>query len=56
MKPGWKTTEFWIVLVAQTAAAWLIAFGQEALAGVILSAVSALGYTLSRGFAKQGPK
>jgi len=56
MKPGWKTTEFWVTLVAQTVATWLVAFGQEALAGIILSAVSALGYTLSRGLAKTGAK
>ncbi len=54
MKPGWKTSEFWVTLAAQVVATCLVAFGQETLAAAILSGVAALGYNISRGQAKGG--
>jgi len=65
MKPGYKTTEFWLTLVTNAVgiAVLMGAVSPEAqeplvqaagqLAGGVIAAVSALGYALSRGKAKQ---
>lgn len=60
MKPGWKTTEFWLSLVA-TIVGVLLASGvftddswaAKAL-GVAAATLSALGYTWARGSLKSG--
>lgn len=54
MKPGWKTSEFWVTLAAQVVATCLVAFGQDTIAAAILSAVAALGYNVSRSKVKGG--
>lgn len=60
MKPGWKTTEFWLSLAAMLVGA-VVASGvvPEAgpwsqVVGIIAGVLGALGYTVSRGFAKAG--
>lgn len=64
MKPGIKTSEFWVALVAQVVGilALIGVFTPEqadtlqqaltALAGAIMQALSAFGYAVSRGSAK----
>ena len=54
VKPGYKTTEFWMSVAASALAAFLASgalpeenFGTQ-IAGVILSGLTALGYTVSR--------
>lgn len=63
VKSGWKTTEFWLTLVAVTlgalAASGLLADAGgvwERLAGVALSVLAALGYSTSRASVKKGGK
>jgi len=58
MKPGYKTTEFWLQLLAQLFGA-LMASGVLAadtpyakLVGVVLMVLGALGYTYQRGVVK----
>lgn len=66
MKPGYKTTEFWVTLIVQILGI-LVLLGvitpeqQDALAkavaqgaGAIAMALSAFGYARSRGQAKKG--
>ena len=60
MKPGWKTTEFWLSVMALLVGA-LIASGAFADGGTLAqvlafaaSALTALGYTVARGLAKKG--
>ena len=61
VKPGWKTTEFWItVIVASASLAWGAGVvdpagteGADKIFGFITSALAALGYTVSRGLAKK---
>jgi|TARA_R110002020_G_scaffold127125_1_gene285268 hypothetical protein len=61
VKPGWKSTEFWVtVVVAAASLAWgagIVELGGDSGAdkafGFICSALSALGYTVSRGLAKK---
>jgi len=63
-KAGIRTTEFWItVIVASASLAWgagLInpdgSTGADKVFGFIVSALSALGYTVSRGLAKATKK
>jgi hypothetical protein len=54
IKPGWKTTEFWIALLAEIVPVVLIAFGvtipPELLAAIL--SVPPTGYAVSRGIAK----
>lgn len=55
MKPGWKTTEFWVTLATS---AWAI-FGHQlpaAIQGVVVAVASA-AYAVSRGVVKasEGP-
>ena len=57
LKPGWKTTEFWVTVLTQ----FSIVGG--ALAGVLppkeaalLAAFSQAAYTIARGIAKSGEK
>lgn len=62
IKPGYKTTEFWItVCVALASLAWGAGVvdpqgggGADKVFGFVVSALSALGYTVSRGLAKKG--
>jgi hypothetical protein len=62
VKPGWKTTEFWLtVVVALGSLLW----GADVLDpdgvgtvnkvfGLMVSGLAAVGYTVSRGLAKKG--
>jgi|TARA_R110000824_G_scaffold2570_4_gene11844 hypothetical protein len=62
VKPGWKTTEFWItVCVAFGSLAWGAGMvdpegtsNADKIFGFVCSAAAALGYTVSRGLAKKG--
>lgn len=68
MKPGIKTTEFWVSLVTAVAGVavslGLITTGQAdsisgaagTIAGGLMTAAAAFGYNLSRGKAKEGSK
>ena len=59
-KPGYKTTEFWLSLAALVLGALLAsgAIGEDSGSGKILafaaSALTALGYSVSRGMTKKG--
>lgn len=61
IKPGFKTSEFWVtVIVAAASLAWGAGIidpagsaGADKVFGFIVSALSALGYTVSRGLAKK---
>ena len=60
VKPGYKTSEFWLTLGA-TLAGFVIASGAVPETGVwgkvaalVTAAFAALGYTVSRGLAKKG--
>ena len=59
VKPGYKTTEFWLSTVAMLVGAALAsgAIGEgsqaEKIVGFIASALASLGYTVSRGMAKK---
>ena len=62
VKPGWKTTEFWVtVIVALASLAWGAGLVEPAgdstvdkTFGFVCSALAALGYTVSRGLVKKG--
>jgi len=62
VKPGWKTTEFWIsVIVAVCSLAWGAGVvdpegvgNADKVFGFVCSAMAALGYSVSRGLAKKG--
>ena len=62
VKPGWKTTEFWLtVVVALGSLLWgADVLNPEAAGtankvfGLIVSGLAAVGYTVSRGLAKKG--
>ena len=62
VKPGWKTTEFWLTVIV---AAGSLLWGADVLDpeqtgtankifGFVVAALSSLGYTVSRGLAKKG--
>lgn len=61
IKAGWKTTEFWVsVCVAGASLAWGAGLvdpsgsaGADKVFGFVVSALTALGYTVSRGLAKK---
>ena len=65
-KPGYKTTEFWVTVVCQIlgilALAGVIspeqntvlADGVTQIVGAVVAALSAFGYSISRGLAKKG--
>jgi|TARA_B100000085_G_scaffold283160_1_gene313166 hypothetical protein len=61
VKPGWKTTEFWItVCVTLASLAWGAGVvdpegstNADKIFGFICSAAAGLGYTISRGLAKK---
>lgn len=59
VKPGFKTTEFWMSMVAMIAGAVMAsgAFGDESsvmkVAGIAAMVLSAAGYTVARGAAKK---
>jgi hypothetical protein len=68
MKPGYKTTEFWVSIVIAVSGV-LVAMGvitPEQQAGIgeglntaiggIMTVLSSLGYSISRGIAKKGDK
>ncbi len=52
IRPGYKSSEFWITIAAMIGGVVLIAFGHEQ-AGMILLAPIAT-YPLARGIAKKG--
>ncbi len=58
MKPGYKTTEFWLSVAAMVIGALIASgvFGDASMAGKVLawaaSALAALGYSVSRGLVK----
>ena len=55
MKPGIKTTEFWLTLLASLAGAAQAAFAGTAagqIAGLVVMALASAGYSASRGRAK----
>lgn len=60
MKPGYKTTEFWLSLAAMVigalASSGLIIDGSvwAKIVGVVGSVLGALGYTAARAYAKMG--
>ena len=62
VKPGWKTTEFWItVIVAVGSLLWGAGIldpegigTANKVFGLIVSGLSAGGYTISRGLVKKG--
>ena len=62
VKPGWKTTEFWLTLCVTLAS---VLWGADVLDpdaagtankvfGFVVAALGAVGYTVSRGLAKKG--
>ena len=59
IKPGWKTTEFWLSAAATVIgllfASGAIAEGGQAdrWLGLVASALASLGYSVSRGLAKK---
>jgi hypothetical protein len=54
MKPGWKTTEFWVTIlgVIGAATAGLENIVSPTVAGIMM-AISSAAYALSRGLAKK---
>jgi hypothetical protein len=62
VKPGWKTTEFWVTLcVTLCSLLWGASVLDPEAAGTankifgfVVAALSGLGYTVSRGLAKKG--
>ena len=62
VKPGWKTTEFWLtVVVALVSLLWgAVVLDPEATGtankvfGLVVSGLAAVGYTVSRGLVKRG--
>jgi len=60
MKPGYKTSEFWIsacsnIVAALFAAGVIPTTGETAkILGVVGPVATAIGYAISRGLAKQG--
>lgn len=60
MKPGWKTSEFWISLIVVIAGAVMAVYPQESqafkIAGIAMSTLTALGYTTVRGGVKKAAK
>jgi len=56
MKPGYKTTEFYVALAPIVGSFLATLLGElPDKYAAIASAISALGYAFSRGFAKGGP-
>ena len=62
VKPGWKTTEFWMTSIVALAS---LLWGADVLDpdavgtankifGFVVAALGAVGYTVSRGLAKKG--
>lgn len=62
VKPGWKTTEFWLTSIVALAS---LLWGADVLDpdglgtankvfGFVVAALGAVGYTVSRGLAKKG--
>jgi hypothetical protein len=60
MKPGYKTTEFWLSLAAMIVGAALASgvfetdSGGDRILGLAATVLASLGYTVSRGIAKKG--
>lgn len=63
MKPGWKTTEFWMTLAASvvgfvyasgiveaTSTSW-----DDKVIGLVAMVLASMGYAVSRGIAKKTP-
>jgi hypothetical protein len=60
VKPGYKTTEFWLTIIATVIglleSSGVIGAGTQAehVIGMVAGILTALGYTVSRGIAKKG--
>ena len=60
MKPGYTTTEFWlsslVALAGSLLSAGVLGAGSQAerIAGIVVAALSAMGYSAARGKAKAG--
>jgi len=52
VKPGWRTTEFWMSLLTSILGVVTL-FGGHATAGSILATGATVAYSVSRGLAKQ---
>lgn len=61
MKSGWKTSEFWLTIVSVSLAGFLNsgllpdAHPAIKVAGIVAAALTALGYSVSRGLIKRPP-
>ena len=61
MKPGWKTTEFWLTCFAYVlsvlTASGVLADGSRGaqILAFLVAALATLGYSISRGMAKLPP-
>ena len=57
VKPGYKTTEFWLsclaFIISALYASDLIGEGTDKILGIIAGALVAMGYSVSRGIAKK---
>jgi len=59
IKPGYKTTEFWLTVVATTIGLLMASgaitpgSGADRWIGLIATGLASLGYSVSRGLAKQ---
>ena len=64
VKPGWRTTEFWLTLTMVVCSLLWGAdvlnpegtTGMDRVFGFVAASLGALGYTVSRGMAKGGAK
>lgn len=54
MKPGFKTTEFWLALAGFAFGAMLVLRGEKEIGGALIAAASLAAYGVSRGMAKRG--
>ena len=59
MKPGYKTTEFWLAAVTSVVGLLMASdvfpteSGGEKVLGILASVLASLGYSVSRGIAKR---
>ena len=57
VKPGWKTTEFWVTILTQfSIVGGAIAGALPPKEAALLAAFSQAAYTIARGIAKSGEK
>ena len=53
-KPGWKSTEFWVVVVSPIVVVVLARLGFSDIAAALLQGLSAAGYSVGRSLVKRG--